>query len=135
MIAVDTNILVRFLVCDDQQQAEAARTLLESLTAEQPGFICREVTLELVWVLEQAYNFSRHRIASIVEELVSTEGLVFEAQDDVARSAIRYRTVSAGFSDLMISSAAKRAGAPLLYTFDKNAARLERVTLLATGTI
>ena len=88
MIAVDTNILVRFLVCDDQQQAEAARTLLESLTAEQPGFICREVTLELVWVLERAYNFSRHRIASIVEELVSTEGLVFEAQDDVARSAI-----------------------------------------------
>jgi len=135
MIAVDTNILVRFLVCDDQQQAEAARTLLESLTAEQPGFICREVTLELVWVLERAYNFSRHRIASIVEELVSTEGLVFEAQDDVARSAIRYRTVSAGFSDLMISSAAKRAGAPLLYTFDKKAARLERVTLLATGTI
>lgn len=135
MIAVDTNILVRFLVCDDQQQAEAARTLLESLTAEQPGFICREVTLELVWVLERAYNFSRHRIASIVEELVSTEGLVFEAQDDVARSAIRYRTVSAGFSDLMISSAAKRAGAPLLYTFDKKAARLERVTLLPTGTI
>jgi len=135
MIAVDTNILVRFLVCDDQQQAEAARTLLESLTAEQPGFICREVTLELVWVLERAYNFSRHRIANIVEELVSTEGLVFESQDDVARSAIRYRTVSAGFSDLMISSAAKRAGAPLLYTFDKKAARLERVTLLATGTI
>ena len=135
MIAVDTNILVRYLVCDDQQQAEAARTLLESLTAEQPGFICREVTLELVWVLERAYNFSRHRIASIVEELVSTEGLVFEAQDDVARSAIRYRTVSAGFSDLMISSAAKRAGADLLYTFDKKAARLERVTLLPTGTI
>ncbi len=135
MIAVDTNILVRYLVCDDQQQAEAARTLLESLTAEQPGFICREVTLELVWVLERAYNFSRHRIANIVEELVSTEGLVFEAQDDVARSAIRYRTVSAGFSDLMISSAAKRAGAHLLYTFDKKAARLERVTLLPTGTI
>ena len=135
MIAVDTNILVRYLVCDDQQQAEAARTLLESLTAEQPGFICREVTLELVWVLERAYNFSRHRIASIVEELVSTEGLVFEAQDNVARSAIRYRTVSAGFSDLMISSVAKRAGAHLLYTFDKKAARLERVTLLPTGTI
>ncbi len=135
MIAVDTNILVRYLVCDDQQQAEAARTLLESLTAEQPGFICREVTLELVWVLERAYNFSRHRIANIVEELVSTEGLVFEAQDYVARSAIRYRTVSAGFSDLMISSAAKRAGTDLLYTFDKKAARLERVMLLPTSRI
>ena len=133
MIAVGTNILVRYLVCDDQQQAEAARTLLEPLAAERPGFICREVTVELVWVLERAYNFSRHRIANIVEELVSTEGLVFEAQDNVARSAIRDRTVSAGFSDLMISSAAKRAGAQLLYTFDKKAARLEGVVLLPKG--
>lgn len=135
MIAVDTNILVRYLVCDDQRQAEAARTLLESLTAERPGFICREVTLELVWVLERAYNFSRHRIANIVEELVSTEGLVFEAQDNVARSAICYRTVGAGFSDLMVSSAAKRSGAHLHYTFDKEAARLEGVMLLPPGRI
>ena len=54
MIAIDTDVLVRYLVCDDQQQAEAARTLLESLTAERPGFVCREVTVELAWVLERA---------------------------------------------------------------------------------
>ena len=133
MIAIDTNVLVRYLVRDDQEQAEAARTLLESLTAERPGFICREVAVELVWVLERAYGFSRHQIANIVEELVSTEGLVFEAQDSVAQSSIRYRTVSAGFSDLMISSTAKRSGAHILYTFDKKAARLEGATLLPTG--
>ena len=133
MIAIDTNVLVRYLVRDDQEQAEAARTLLESLTAERPGFICREVAVELVWVLERAYGFSRHQIANIVEELVSTEGLVFEAQDSVAQSSIRYRTVNAGFSDLMISSTAKRSGAHILYTFDKKAARLEGATLLPTG--
>lgn len=88
MIAVDTNIPVRYLVCDDQQQAEAARTPLESLAAERPGFICREVMEELVCVLERAYGFSRHRIANVVEKLVSTEGLVLEAQDNVPRSAI-----------------------------------------------
>ena len=36
MIALDTNVLVRYLVRDDVQQAESARALLESLTAERP---------------------------------------------------------------------------------------------------
>ena len=125
MIALDTNVLVRYLVRDDVQQAEAARTLLESLTAERPGYVCREVTVELVWVLERAYRYSRDQIATILEELVATEGLVIEEADDVARGAFRYRAAGAGFSDLMILAAAERSGAHPLYTFDQKAARLE----------
>ena len=51
---------------DDVQQAEAARTLLDSFTAECPGYVCREVTVELEWVLERGYGFARDRIATIV---------------------------------------------------------------------
>lgn len=47
MTALDTNVLVRYLVCYGQQQAEAAQTVPEVLTAERPGFACREVTVEL----------------------------------------------------------------------------------------
>ncbi len=130
MIAVDTNVLVRYLVRDDAEQAEAARRLLESLTAGRPGYVCREVTVELSWVLERAYGYSRARIATILEELVTTDGLVVEAADDVARAAFRYRAGGSGFSDLMILAAAKRSGAHPLYTFDQKAARLEGVSLL-----
>ena len=130
MIALDTNILARYLVRDDTEQAEAARALLESLTADRPGYVCREVTVELVWVLKRAYGYSRDQIATVLEELVATEGLVIEAADDVARAAFRYRTGSAGFSDLMILAAAERSRAHPLYTFDQKAARLEGVALL-----
>ena len=61
MIALDTNVLVRYLVRDDAEQAEAARALLESLTADRPGYVCREVAVECVWVLERAYGYSRKR--------------------------------------------------------------------------
>ena len=37
MIAIDTNVLVRYLVRDDAEQAEAARLLLEGMTSERPG--------------------------------------------------------------------------------------------------
>ena len=129
VIALDTNILVRYLVNDDVGQAEAAQALLEGLTTERPGFVCREVIVELVWVLQRAYGFSRDQIATVLEELAATEGLEVEVVDDVARAALRYRRGGAGFSDLMIVAAAERAGADTLYTFDRKAAQLEEVTL------
>ncbi len=130
MIALDTNVLVRYLVRDDTVQAEAARSLLESLTVDRPGYVCREVVVELIWVLERAYGHSRDRIAAVLEELVATEEIVVEADGDVARAAFRYRAGGAGFSDLMILAAAERSGAHPLYTFDRKAARLAGVRLL-----
>ena len=134
MIALDTNVLVRYLVRDDAEQAEAARALLESLTADRPGYVCREVAVELVWVLERAYGYSRDQITTVLEELVATEGLVIEAADDVARAAFRYRIGGTGFSDMMIVLAAERARALPLYTFDQKAARLEGAALLENDT-
>ena len=131
MIALDTNILVRFLVNDDARQAEAARELLEELTQERPGFVCREVSVELAWVLDRAYGFSRHRIATVFEELVATEELRFETADDVIRAADAYRRGGAGFPDRMIAAAARRSGADTLYTFDRRAAQLQGAVLLA----
>ena len=78
MTAVDTNVLLRYLVRDDPQQAEAARALLESFTPEQPAFICREVIIETVWVLERSYRLPRVEIADLIEQLIHTDRLVFE---------------------------------------------------------
>ncbi len=113
MIDLDTSYSVR----DSEEQAEASRVLLESLSAERPGFVCREVMLEIVWVLEHAYHLSRDQIAVIVEELSYTEGLIIEVDEDVIRAAMGYRQGTADFSDFMILTAAQRAGAEPLYTF------------------
>ena len=130
MIAIDTNVMIRYLVRDNPEQAEAARVLLEGLTADNPGFICREVALEIVWVLERAYRFTREQIANVVMELVSTDALVIEDADDIARSAIAYRLGGADFSDFMILAAANRVGAQPLYTFDRQFARLDGTELV-----
>lgn len=130
MIALDTNVLVRYLVRDDLKQFEAARALLESLTVECPGYICREVIVELVWVLERSYGYSCDQVATILEELATSEDLVVEMSDEVSWAAFLYRRGEAGFSDLMIMSAAKRAGAHSLYTLDRKLSRLEGAVLL-----
>ena len=132
MIALDTNVLVRFVVADDPEQAHIARALLEDCTGERPAFVCREVIVEVVWVLEKTYRFSRNEIATLLDEMVGTEGLEVEMASDVARAASKYRRGGAGFSDHMIAAAARRSGAEPLYTFDRKLAQVEGVALLET---
>jgi len=133
VIALDTNVLVRYLVNDDPRQAEAARTLLTTLTPQQPGLVCREVAVELSWVLDRAYGFPRDRIARVFEDLVGTAELHVEAHDDVIRAAEGYRRGGADFADRMIAAAARRSGADRLYTFDRQAAELAGAVLLQDG--
>ena len=134
MIAVDTNVLVRYLVRDDAAQADAARALLERLTPERPGFICREVVIEVVWVLERAYGFTRAQIADVLVELIATDSIVVEAADDMAGVVYAYREGGVGFADLMILAAAEREGAGPLYTFDRQFARTSGVDLVESAT-
>ena len=133
MTAIDTNVLVRYLLCDDAEQAEAARVLLEGLTQRHPGFVCREVAIEVVWVLERVYRFGRAEIADVLLELLATDCLVFESADDVVRSVLRYRQGGPSFSDLMILAAAGRAEALPLYTLDGRLAPVEGCYLVRTG--
>ncbi len=129
MIAIDTNVLVRFLVNDDPEQAAAARELMAAASRQESIFLGREVVVETVWVLERAYRFSRARIADMLVELVAADGLVIEAADDVAESAAGYRRGSAGFSDLMILAACRRNDAQPLFTFDQQLAALDGAAL------
>ncbi|MYK26860.1 MAG: type II toxin-antitoxin system VapC family toxin [Dehalococcoidia bacterium] len=133
MIALDTNVLVPYLVRDHAEHAEAARALFEGLTPEQPAFVCREVALEVVWVLERAYSFPRTQIANVLLELLATDSLLFEASDDVARAAWLYSQGGPGFSDRMILARAVRVEATPLYTFDRRLSRVEGAELVGVS--
>ena len=130
MTALDTNVILRYLVGDDAEQAEAARALLDGLTPGNPGFICREVVLEVAWVLERSYGFTRSRIAGSLMDLTASDSLVVENSDDVAAAAHRYRQGGPGFSDLMVLSAAERVRAVPLRTFDRRLARMDGAVLV-----
>ena len=128
-LALDTNVLVRFLVQDDPGQGAQAARVMAGLTEAAPGYVCREVLVELVWVLERAYGRPRAEVAAALEGLLSAPEIALEADDDTATAILRYRDEAHGFADLMIAAAARRAGARLV-TFDKRVARLEGVELV-----
>lgn len=130
MIALDTNVLVRYLVQDDAAQARIASEVIDSLSDAAQGFVGREVLIELVWVLERAYGFSRVEIAAALDGLLAATELLIESADDLGLAIELYRNDGYGFADMMIVAAARRAGAKELVTFDRKAARLRDVRLL-----
>lgn len=132
MIALDTNVLVRFLTQDHPTQSRVATETIAGLTSDAPGYVCREVLVELVWVLERAYGLGRVQVVTAIEGLLSAIEIEIEAADDVGSALYRYRDDGFGFADLMIAAASRRAGAQVLVTFDRKAAGLPGVKLIGS---
>lgn len=133
MIGFDTNVLVRFLMQDDPAQAAAASAALTGLTQADPGFLCREVLVELVWVLERAYRLPRADIARALDGLLETRELVIETADRVALATDRYRKGGAGFADQMVALAGQGAGCSKTLTFDHKRAAVPGMHLLGAA--
>jgi predicted nucleic-acid-binding protein len=131
VIAIDTNVLVRYLTADDPEQLARARTLFAKLTADSPGFICRETLLELVWVLGYSYGFGRREISDTLDALLSAIECEIEDAEVLSVAIEPYLNTGADFADLMIRGTTAKWGALPLMTFDAKAARLDGVELLA----
>ena len=134
MIGIDTNLLVRFLTRDDPAQVAAVDRLFARLSEAAPGFIAREVMVEIVWVLERAYGFARPDVARAIDALLEARELVIEAADRVALAAERYRQGGAGFADQMILLAGRDAGCKSTFTLDRRASQAPEARLLEGGT-
>lgn len=130
VIGIDTNVLVRFLVRDDPEQAKIATRFFADLTLDRMGFIPREVVLETVWVLERAYKEPRSNIARAINGLLEAEELVVEQADEIGRATDRYRKGGAGFADHVIACVAASAGCETVVTFDKQAAKLNGMSAI-----
>jgi predicted nucleic-acid-binding protein len=133
MIGIDTNLLVRHLVQDDEGQACAARDFFrQECSAVSPGWINRIVLCELTWVLERAYRYSRAEVAAALEALAETAE--FRLEDSVVVwSALRsYREGIADFADALVAATNRQRGCETTVTLDRKASRLGDMRLLSS---
>lgn len=131
MIAVDTNILVRFLVRDDKKQAETVRKRLKRAEINRERlWIPLLVVLETLWVLESVYGKRRKEILNAVRDLRQLTVFEFES-DAVVEQWIREGEKRTGdLSDLLIAESAEHKGCSVCLTFDKKASKAPFFELL-----
>ena len=127
MIAVDTNVLLRYLLRDDEAQAESSRRVIDG---EERVLITDVVLAETLWTLiGRRYRAAKADLIAVVDKLLQEPNIRFE-DDEVIWSALQaYRETDADFADaLIVFKALKTAPSddPLnaVYTFDTAALRL-----------
>jgi predicted nucleic-acid-binding protein len=120
MIALDTNVLVRFLVEDDAVQAAKATALIEQATSDNTTLFISDIVLcETVWVLTSRYGFSRVEVAEVLRRLVNADHLSFSAQSQHARALAAFSTGKGDFADYVILEHGLAAGCTAVATFDQ----------------
>jgi predicted nucleic-acid-binding protein len=124
MRGVDTNILVRFLVRDDEHQAEIVYKIFKTAETEKDTlFVPSLVVLELIWVLDSAYAVSRIEILDSIRDLLAMPILKFEHQSALQQFASSAQGNKYDLSDLLIAHCAKMNGCATTLTLDKKASR------------
>lgn len=107
MIALDTNVLARYLLDDEPAQARAARRLLADADAEY--WVPVTVVLELAWVLRKS-DAPRAVVMDRVRDLLSLRNV--RAQNaDLVSQALRWAAQGLDLADalhLVLSGRAER---------------------------
>ena len=131
MTALDTNVIVRFLVRDDEEQAETARKRLKQAEKDRERLLVPLlVVLETIWVLESAYNKTRSEILDSILDMRQMPVFEFEADAVVEHLLGDGRKYKADLADILIAYSAQATGGENGLTFDKGAAKLPFFNLL-----
>lgn len=132
MNALDTNVLVRFLVNDDKKQAAIIRKkIMQCEDQKETLFVSTLVVLELIWVLESVYRVDRRSIIQSINAVISMPVLEFEHQDTLRRFIETARHSQYDLSDILIAQTAASSGCNTTYTFDKKASKFSLFELLS----
>lgn len=131
-IAIDTNVLVRLLVRDDEAQYAAAQRLVaQTAVTEEPVLILLCALLETEWVLRSRYKLDKASIAGAFTALLESGDVEFEHPPSVEEALyVWVQHPAAEFADCLLTARAAHLGRSRFLTFDADAARLPGVELL-----
>jgi predicted nucleic-acid-binding protein len=125
MLGIDTNVLVRFLVRDDEPQFEKARKLIKrEVSAGRRVFVNQLVLMETEWVLRSRYEVPKAQIISAISGLLDSSEVQFEDEPAIEEALFIWKDTNADFADCLIGAKNRRMGCRTTVTFDIKASKL-----------
>jgi len=130
MPALDTNVLVRYLIADDRKQFELAKQFIEEAITNEALFIPLSVSVELEWVLRSLYEIKKAIIITTFNSLLEAREIEFQEESAIEIALSLYADSNADFADCLHIASAQTQGRIPLVTFDRKASRVEGAKLL-----
>lgn len=111
MVGIDTNVLVRFIVRDDQQQAEAAKAAIgRAMVANEPLAVSLLTILETEWVLCSRYRFDKEVVVRTFKMLLEAGDVLIEGEETLEQALYLFEDSSADFADCLMVARYQRMG-------------------------
>jgi predicted nucleic-acid-binding protein len=130
-LALDTNVLVRLLTRDDEDQCVAAERLVSTAVSQgEPVMVSTGVLLETEWVLRSWYKLAPDKIRLAFNAILEIDGIAVQESSILEESLKLWRDrPGADFADCVhVASAVQNHR--ILVTFDKDAAKLPGAALI-----
>lgn len=136
MKGIDTNVLARYILQDDEIQSHQATQFIEQeCSPTTPAFINGIVLCELVWILETAYGYLKADIAQVLSHILRTRQFYIH-QAEILWQALRgYEKDGLDFADHYIGQLNTHYECDYTLTFDKKAARLKHFKLILASNL
>jgi predicted nucleic-acid-binding protein len=116
VIALDTNVLARAILQDDEVQSPRAAKAIKELAAGEGALITMSVTLELAWVLRKRQH--RAEVYETLHHLLESEGVTFVGAAIVGEALEIFRQGKIDFGDALLLAEASAHGVSKAMTFD-----------------
>ena len=117
---IDTSVILRILVKDDDIKRKASEKLIKE--AKQKGitlFMPPVAVLETVWVLEKVYKYDRKTVREFVEAILNTPHLKIEMEDVFKKAIEVYESKNVKFADAVMGYWGLERNAAVAYTYDE----------------
>ena len=118
-ITVDTNILIRAVMCDHGKQATAATKLLKEAEIIAIPLPC---LCEFVWVLRRVYSLGQKDIHAALQALLDTGNVAVNRP--AVDAGLAMLDAGGDFADGLIAFEGKWIGGETFVSFDKKAVTL-----------
>ncbi len=128
IFAIDANVILRYLLRDDEQQYKRAAAILHAVDRGEARVACDPVTLaEVVWVLSARYGLPNHEISEGLAPLVKAEGFVMPVKGRYIRALELFAGPVKHFGDACACATALEECAGSLYSFDRKLSSVEGI--------
>lgn len=130
---LDTNVILRYLTCDDPQKAEACYELFQKAKQGKVELMtCEAVIAEVVYVLSSpsVYNLSREEIRSLLLPIINLKGLRLPQKRLYVRALDIYASQNVDFEDALSIAHMEKRKIKEIYSYDTDFDKLEGIRRL-----
>ena len=119
-VLLDTNVILRFVLGDDQAHQEQAKRLFQQAVDGEVRLLLPTLVLaQVVWTLESFYQASRKYITNVLHALLVTPGVISLEPRVIQRCVEIYSAYHVEVVDAYLVALAEETRTPTVATFDR----------------